>query len=352
MGDVLSILEAAYAETADGEAWIASALEVIYPHLNRGHGVWAHRYQHRVGRIWVSKVHNLGVGATTFGSFASALDFIHGMFPQLDWSKVYPSKPTVAWTSDLVDAARIIEMVAMVRERLPKSAPLPAGSDSLGVIAGDPSGHGCIFFTTPEERRVTKRGTMSGALSPKALAHWKRIAIHLVAGHRLARQREATVEAVLSPAGKVLHLEGHDAKEHGEALGEATRAIDRARGALRRTDPERAVRIWRDLVAGRWSLVDHFDHDGRRFVVAKRNEPNARSWAALTEREGRVVAHLAQGHSHKEIAGAMGISVATVAADLAGARTKMGARTRIELAASYRAEHEEGETPPPEAPKR
>lgn len=340
MGDVLSILEAAYSETAGAEAWLAGALAAVGPHLDRGSGVWAHRYQHRAGAVWTSAIHAYGVTGPGAQSLGEALAAMHVDVDEVDWGRVYPSRPTASWSSELLGPLLMERMLEVLRERTGMTN--PPDIDSLGVIAGDPSGHGCIFFTNAAVR--PPRRDPKGRLTARQAEHWRRIAGHLVAGHRLARQRDPQVDAVLSPDGKVLHVE-RNAANHRAALAAATRGIDQARGPLRRTDPERALRIWRDVVAGRWSLVDQYDHDGRRFVVARRNArpPETPLWSALTEREARVVSELAMGQSHKAIASAVGVSVAVVAADLAAARTKMGARTRLELAAAYRAAHDAAE---------
>jgi hypothetical protein len=44
--------------------------------------------------------------------------------------------------------------------------------------------------------------------------------------------------------------------------------MDLARGRMSKRNPERALQLWRALVDGRWSLVDSFETDGRRYVVA------------------------------------------------------------------------------------
>ncbi|HEY6462707.1 MAG TPA: helix-turn-helix transcriptional regulator, partial [Polyangiaceae bacterium] len=113
-------------------------------------------------------------------------------------------------------------------------------------------------------------------------------------------------------------------------------AIDRARGRLRRVEPERALSLWKGLVAGTWSLVDQVDHDGRRFVVAKRNPIERRAWETLTARETQVLACAAEGHALKMIAYQLGISTSTAATDLACARRKLGFASRLELVAAYR----------------
>jgi DNA-binding NarL/FixJ family response regulator len=92
---------------------------------------------------------------------------------------------------------------------------------------------------------------------------------------------------------------------------------------LRRRDPLEAVEVWRGLVAGLWSLVDHYDTDGRRYLVAHRNDPTTPDPRGLTERERQVVAYADLGQSNKLIAYQLGLSVSTVAVLLARAREKL-----------------------------
>jgi DNA-binding NarL/FixJ family response regulator len=114
-------------------------------------------------------------------------------------------------------------------------------------------------------------------------------------------------------------------------LRSAARALDRARGSLRRRDPEQAVAIWEALVAGRWSLVDHFDSDGRRFVLAHRNDADVPDARGFTDRERQVLAYAALGHSNKVIAYELGLSTSTVAYHLTRARAKLQLRSAAAL---------------------
>ena len=107
--------------------------------------------------------------------------------------------------------------------------------------------------------------------------------------------------------------------------------MDRARGKLRKSDPEEALAMWRGLVRGRWSLVDWFDTDGRRFVLAKPNAPHAGDPRGLTEREHQVAVYASRGESRKIISYRIGISRGRVSELLASAMRKLGVKTQPQL---------------------
>jgi DNA-binding CsgD family transcriptional regulator len=69
--------------------------------------------------------------------------------------------------------------------------------------------------------------------------------------------------------------------------------------------------LWPELVAGRWTLVDCFDHAARRYVVAWRNPPDA-TRTPLSPRAREVLARTARGESSKVIAAALGATEAAV----------------------------------------
>ena len=88
--------------------------------------------------------------------------------------------------------------------------------------------------------------------------------------------------------------------------------LDQLRTRHGRSDPDRALEGWEGLVQGRWSLVDHFDSDGRRFVLAIKNDPRFPDPRGLTLRERQVAEFIGQGHSGKEISYMLGISPSAV----------------------------------------
>lgn len=72
--------------------------------------------------------------------------------------------------------------------------------------------------------------------------------------------------------------------------------------ALRRTSPEEALDLWQALFEGRWSIVEQVESDGKRVILARRNEPGVSDPRSLTPGERDVLAYAALGHSNKYVA--------------------------------------------------
>jgi DNA-binding NarL/FixJ family response regulator len=109
--------------------------------------------------------------------------------------------------------------------------------------------------------------------------------------------------------------------------------------AVRAPDRDEAIEIWRGVLAGRWSLVEHFDAAGRRFVVARRDASAPKCFDVLTPGERRVVAQAAKGHTNKLIAYELNVSTSAVGMRIARAARKLGLRSRVELISAYRRAH-------------
>ncbi len=166
---------------------------------------------------------------------------------------------------------------------------------------------------------------------------WRRTLAHISLGLRLRRLLTAKGaatdgEAVLRADGRVEHAEG-EAKSRSMrgALHDAARRIDRARGRLRREDPDQALDLWRGLVSGRWSLIDRFDSDGRRYLIAHRNPPDVVDVRRLAPRQRQIAQLVVRGYSAKLIAYQLGLSRSAVSSQLVAIRKKLGARSTAEL---------------------
>ena len=171
---------------------------------------------------------------------------------------------------------------------------------------------------------------------------WQCVASHLGAGLRLRELTRALdlesppVEAILDGDGTLREArEGAERPAARAALRAAVCRLDQLRTRQGRSDPDRALAAWEGLVQGRWSLVDHFDSDGRRFVLALKNDPRYPDPRGLTMRERQVAEFLGQGHSGKEISYMLGVTRAAVTNCTARAVRKLGLSSLAELAAFF-----------------
>jgi DNA-binding CsgD family transcriptional regulator len=197
--------------------------------------------------------------------------------------------------------------------------------DSFGCVALDSEGRGVVLCT--DLSRVLR-------LSRSLRERWGLVAAHLASAARLRTRRGDGVrdDCVVEPGGRIVHAEG-DAVTRGarDELREAVLARDRARTKAVRTDPVAALSLWPGLVSGRWSLVDRFERDGRRYIVAKCNEPVPTGPLALSLRERQVLGHLAQGDSVKFTAYSLGLAPSTVSSLAQSLLLKLGVRSIAQL---------------------
>lgn len=163
-------------------------------------------------------------------------------------------------------------------------------------------------------------------------------AAHLGAATRLRRLATPAridgdgTESILSPNGHVLHAIGDATdKANRESLVEAVVRRERARGRLRRSDPEEAAQLWSVLVSGRWSIIDFVDRDGKRLLLARKNPVHGPDVLALSDEERDVVWLATLGHSRKYIAYELGLATATVTKRLGSALRKLRIGSRREL---------------------
>jgi DNA-binding CsgD family transcriptional regulator len=179
-------------------------------------------------------------------------------------------------------------------------------------------------------------------LEPPILRRWSRVAAHIAAAVRVRAELalaaggldgSGAIEAVFHPSGALADASG-EAKDGAarEALRRAVVGVDAARSKRRRGDPDDALTLWRGLVSGRWSLVDRFDRDGRRFLLAVKNPPSERRRPGLSPLELSVLEYLAFGHSQKLIAYELGLSAPRVNQLAASACKKLGLKSRLDIA--------------------
>jgi len=321
-GDYVAIIEAAYQLETDEATWMAGVTAAIEATMKERAGVWAMLYDVSTPSLpRVARFHYSG----------SSPGFVPGFVTRLLAGRDATGRPVFGASS----CALASESAAVGHEELRDWFRSWGIADALGVNGADPSGLGVFLgINLPSLARMSERRRRL----------WSRIGAHATTGYRLRRRLALarTQAEELSDGDAILHGDGTLA--HGgpearspasrHALREAVVAVDRTRGRLRREAPDEAVAEWKGLAGGRWTLVDRFDRDGRRYVVARRNEPHAPAIEGLSERERQVVAFARLGHQNKLIAYELGIAISTVGVLLSRAMAKLGVRNRKALIAA------------------
>lgn len=327
--DCVGIIDAGYAPSASEEAWLGSVLEPFEP-MARGMGLTARFFDFGVEQPKVGDPVSRGpipadlqAGLTGMYSFL-AQHHAGGLKAMLS-----PNPSVVCWASK-----RVADLAEEVR---PLARGFLAGTgllDQIGILAADPAGP-TLLINVPYAEAVT--------IPPRTIRQITRATAHLCSAIRLRSRAVAgggatatselppDVEAVLDPSGRVHHAGGSaEGKEARSSLTQAVRRVERARGRLRHTDPEEALAIWLALFEGRWSVVEQTESDGRRFLLARRNEPGPRDPMALTQGERDAIVCAARGHSNKYIGYLLGVTTSTVSSRLESSLRKLGLSSRRE----------------------
>ena len=250
-------------------------------------------------------------------------------------------------TPDFVRATfRSLHMGSSLRTGVPYLEPLLAErarggwGDIFNINGLDPSGVSCILTIGCREPEFV--------LDPASQKLYRRVSHHLGAAFRCRRRLGVSsgraddelkrvavsngAEAIPDGNGRFVHAEGAaESTTARERIKSAAATIDTLRTNQKRRQGREALALWHPLTAARWTIVDHFEENGRRYIVARENQVDAQGFELLTDRERQVVVQAALGCSNKEIAYALGISEATVRVLMARAASRLGVRTKKRL---------------------
>ena len=317
MSPWIEIVESAYDLQGDESRWLRGVLDGAAPALFAGMGGVAVLVDSggRDPKAMVRSVVLSGADPRLVATMRNVFE----LGGQTERDKSVKSTRVVMCLSDFCrgSLSRHPSYAALVREI--------GFADVAAIRAFNPDGNG-LFLAAVLPRKLNRRSIWE--------RRWSQVAAHLAAGERLQRAGQHAArsegEAVLAGDGKVLHATTA-AQGAREALRQAALRRDRARGRLRRYDPEAALNAWQALVNGRWSLVDRFESDGKRFVIAVPNPPEASDPRALSELERPLLHYVAMGYSNKLIAYTLGLPEGTVSARLAHIKRKLAVRSRQEL---------------------
>lgn len=322
--DWISLIEAGYSLEGDDQQWLDHLFECAKPLFDPAGVPDAYMYSVTPTTFAV------GIGRTSKSSEAIRLKINQAFSPEII-DLLYRSDRILATGSEFLEHVipreQYSSMLALVGE-----AESPR-RDSWGVTCPCGTGLGVGFTQFLNERRKT---------TATERKRWLQVAAHLGAGLRLRKfARELSLDA--SPVEAVLDSSGnlHDARERAvetdarENLREAVRRIERTRTIAERDEPDAALDNWRGLVDGRWSLIDRFDTDGKRFIVAVRNDPKQPDPRGLTPGERQVAEYVGMGRSTKEIAYILGVSDAAVTNSTARIGEKLGLSSRTMIASFF-----------------
>jgi DNA-binding CsgD family transcriptional regulator len=320
--DWISLIEAGYSLEGDDQQWLDQVFECAKPLFDP------------IGApdAWIFSVtpttFALGIGRTSRMAEAMRRKMHEAASPAtIDF--MYRTGWAIATASEV--ACPLIDHLKLAQKAAGK---IDEGSSDLIVVrcfSGTGWGVG-LTVALPERRGST-------ILERK---RWSQVAAHLGAGLRLRKfARELSldadlVEAVLDSSGNL-----HDASARAaeatarENLREAVRRIEHARTIAGRDEADAALDNWHGLVDGRWSLVDRFDTDGKRFVVAVKNDPAHPDPRGLTPGERQVAEYVGMGRSTKEIGYILGVSDAAVTNSTARVEQKLGLSSRAEITSFF-----------------
>jgi DNA-binding NarL/FixJ family response regulator len=315
----VDIVEAAYRLDGSEATWLDAIVEQASADLDTGNGVYAF------------------TGDESVPNFAKSPTFVERSLTQAfraRLAELNASAPNAIF--DLL-SNRLVTCGGL-EQVLGADSPVVAHFRGFMASAGVADGF-CMFAQDAEGGSMTIASPARPpvAPSPRVRGIWQRVGLHLVAGLRLRRKLAARATqraALLSPSGALEDASAAVANDGAarRALAEAVRAMDQARRSIVRDSPERALELWRGLVAGEWSLVDHWEQGSRRYIAAYPNRPGMRDPRAFSRTEQGILRYLALGATTKEASYALGLSEKTVTGCVTQILRKLRVRSRVELA--------------------
>jgi DNA-binding CsgD family transcriptional regulator len=319
--ELATFLEVAYDVAPDDQRWLRAVAEAALAVWGRGHASHAAIYD--ASDIAAFEIKN----ADFVGLSPAAIEVIMRGLGQFT-----PAFVTRTFRAGLASGIR--EMAYPEMKPMVDQLGTFGFADEFSLNGLDPEGKGAFIGMWSPQRNDH---------SPAEMALLRRMGHHLGAAHRVRRRLresqparatpDSTVgaEAILDARKRVVHAEGPARSKEARDELIAT-AVARERDRSSRVELDERLG-WGPLTRARWTLVDSFERDGARYVVARENQSFIRGLAALAERERQAVAYLAIGQSTKETAYALGIAAATVRVLLGRAAAKLGVSSRAELLA-------------------
>lgn len=312
--DFVDVVEAAYVASSP-RRWLEQVTTALGPLLDRGAGLLCYGFDARDARaIELDAPLFAGAGPEVWRAMQASTE---GLEPRAVQRTYLGSRPFGTVAQRFVGSTRGIFSELARRNYAPNGF-----ADLLVLHVIDTDRRGCLFAAPLGRSRDASR---------KEITLWSRVAAHLRAGYRASRryaEDSEDGEAILEPGGRVLHAHSSAASLSArESLRHAALDTERTRSARRRSDAQSALELWPALIAGRWTLIERFDTDGRRLLIARRNEPDVQQHVQLTARERDVLQRALNGDSNKLIAHELIVSEATISEHLKSGLSKLNLRS-------------------------
>lgn len=321
----LAAVEAAYSFEGDDRTWLASLLKIVAPDLDAGLGMYASTGTVRDGHLIPAPP------MAAFGLSAELAALALRLHPAIPCPILDAFAPRAVVCGGLDEAwPKKLRAATLYRDGMAAGGVV----DALVLFAQDGEGTAVKIVVPSKEPVVTH---------PRTRAAWGRVALHLVTALRLRRRsRDADVQAlaVMSPGGQMVEVAAELGSATASKLARAVRAAEKARAM--RDDPDGALSLWVGLLSGKYSVVDRWEDDGRRYVVVYRNDPKNPDPRALGASERHVSELVALGASLKEAAYALGITTDAAQKSLANALRKLGLARSSELVAFFKGQRKQG----------
>jgi regulatory LuxR family protein len=300
--------------------WLQNILRATEQFFDRGKGAigWLLRRDQQLMPTATTAIN----GGERF--IETAIRISAGLGPGLLAASLAPGRPSLETASEAYGLGHGLLSQPVYREH---AHPLGI-KDFLALKTTSPCGQVSCVIGTPLTRI---EGTSSYDKAP-----WRLLARQMSFGleawrhsdHRRLELSDAA--AVFDPDGRALHLATTTGSDGLANLRRAVLARERAR--LARTDPGDAI----ELLGGalhRYALIDRFETDGKRFVVACASCDAASPVDELPPRL-RQIANLLMttGKSRKELAQQLNISIHTLDTEVKGLYRRLKVRSRSELA--------------------
>jgi DNA-binding NarL/FixJ family response regulator len=309
--DPLAIVEAGYDLALDDDAWVARLTCAVSQDLVGPLGTVGYGYTREPGFRYVLRGVSVARGEPILATLTRG---VVASFPDDDVATFFRQRGVTTSTESC-------------RTSMPPQGTERGIAEFCGVVVGD------------ETRGVTIGAPLAEATRPSSASRrrWRRVSAHLSAVFRLRRALSAapgeSEEALLSPDARIVHATGAVARCRNarRALREAVAAMEAARGPLRRNDPAAALGLWRELVAGRWTIVERIESCGRRLLVAHANSADAARLRELSPTELVVLKGLLDGCSAARLASRLGLSASAVSRHVDRLLRKLRLRSPSEL---------------------